>query len=200
MRLLLLGATGRTGRRVLRRLEARGDTVTTYGRRPGGGARDLVGPLDDPERLAQALEGVGAAICCLASGNRAPVCSTAARLLAGSAPAGLRVVTVSGASVAAPEDRRGPGARAAGAVMALFMGGMLTDRRAELAILRGSRLAWTALRPPRLTERPGRGSWRFDLDHPRGAALARDDLAGAVVEALERDDLIGRAPFVSAGP
>ena len=198
MRILLLGATGRSGGRVLRRLEARGDAVTTYGRRPGGGARELVGPLDDPEQLAHALEGADAAVSCLASGNRAPVCSTASRALAAVAPSGLRVVTVSGASVAAPEDRRGAGARMSDALMALFMGGMLADRREDLAILRGSDLAWTALRPPRLTERPGRGAWRFDVDRPRTAAISRDDLAGAVLEALDREDLIGRAPFVSA--
>ncbi|TVQ34259.1 MAG: hypothetical protein EA356_10880 [Geminicoccaceae bacterium] len=74
---------------------------------------------------------------------------------------------------------------------------MLADRQAELDRLRSSHLAWTALRPPRLTESGGRGVWRFDEDRPHALTISRDDLAGAVVEALHRDDLAGRAPFVS---
>lgn len=197
MRILLLGATGRTGRRVRERLAAQGHEVVTYGRRPGGGARVLTGSLDDVAGLRDALSGVDAAISCLASGNADPVCSTATRTLIAAADGPLRTLVVSGASVEMAGDVRGPLERAAVSAMRLFLGGMLADRRAELEILRASPLAWTALRPPRLTGRPGRGAWRFDADRPRTPQISRDDLAGAIVDALSRDDLIGCAPFVS---
>ena len=197
MRVLLLGATGRTGRRVLARLEDAGHDVVTYGRRPGGGARSLTGAIDDAGALGRGLEGAEAAISCLASGNRDPVCSAATRALIEAAARPLRYVVVSGASVAVPGDVRGPTDRAAGALMGLFLGGMLADRARELDRLRASPLAWTALRPPRLTDGRARGAWRFDEGRPHRMKITREDLAGAVVEALTREDLTRRAPFVS---
>ena len=200
MRVLLLGATGRTGRRVRHRLAAGGHEVVTYGRRPGGGAREMVGPVDDADGLRAALDGVDAIASCLASSNADPVCSTATRTLIAAADRPLRYVLVSGSTVAAAGDVPGWRDRAAAGVMRIFMGGMLADREAEMALLADAPLRWTALRPPRLTDRPGRGAWRFDLDRVRGTALSRDDLAGAVVEALARGDLTGRAPFISTAP
>lgn len=196
MRILLLGATGRTGRRVLHRLEAAGMPVTTYGRRAGGG-RALIGALDDAGKLRAALDDAEAVISCLASGNGDPACSVATRTLIAVASRPLRYVVVSGASVERPGDRRNALERGGLGLMRLFMGGMLADRQVELSLLEASTLAWTALRPPRLTEAPGRGAWRFDEDRVRTPSLTRDDLAGAVVEAVSRDDLIGKAPFVS---
>ncbi len=197
MRILILGATGRTGRRVLERVERRGDEAVTYGRRPGGGARSLVGAIDDAAGLRDALDGVEAVVSCLASGNAGAVCSTATRTLVAAADRPLRYVVVSGSTVAAAGDVGGRPERMAAFLMGLFFGGMLADRRAELAMLRDSGLAWTALRPPRLTDQAGRGAWRFAFDRPPAAKIARDDLAGAVVEALGRGDLVRRAPFVA---
>ncbi|MFW5642172.1 MAG: NAD(P)-dependent oxidoreductase [Roseicyclus sp.] len=197
MRILLLGATGRTGRRVRDRLEAQAHEVITYGRRPGGGMRAVTGPLDDVAGLRAALDGADGAVSCLASSNSEPVCSTATRTLIEATERPLRYVIVSGASVEMPGDVRGPFDRAMGWLFRLFFGGMLRDRQAELDQLRSSHLAWTALRPPRLTESAGRGVWRFDHDRPHALRISRDDLAGAIVEALHRDDLARSAPFVS---
>lgn len=199
MQCLLLGATGRTGQRVLQRLESHGLAVVTYGRRPGGGVRAHTGRLDDLDALRAALDGTDTVVSCLASGNDDAVCSTATRsLIATSAPQ-TRYVLVSGASVTMPGDRRNAVERVGLGAMRLFMGGMLEDRQTELRLLGDSSLAWTALRPPRLTETPGLGAWRFDDDRVRTPSLSRDDLAGAVVEAIGRADLAGRAPFVSRG-
>ena len=200
MRVLLLGATGRTGRRVLARLEAQGHDVVTYGRRAGGGARAVTGAVDDAAALRTALDGADAAISCLASSNREAVCARATRALIKAAGRPLRYVVVSGASVALPGDVRGPLDQAAVGLFRLFLGGMLADREDELATLRTAPLAWTALRPPRLTDRPGTGRWRLDDDRPHRPQITRDDLADAVVAVLARDDLAGRAPFVSEAP
>jgi nucleoside-diphosphate-sugar epimerase len=199
MQCLLLGATGRTGGRVLQRLEAEGAGVVTYGRRPGGGMRAMTGAIDDIDGMRTALDSIDTVISCLASANSDAVCSTATRTVVAAATRPLRYVIVSGASVEMPGDRRNAPARAAIGVMRLFMGGMLADRQAELAILKQSPLRWTALRPPRLTEATGCGAWRFDRDRVRTPSLSRDDLAGAVIEAVSREDLTRTAPFVSEG-
>ncbi|MFN4274636.1 MAG: NAD(P)H-binding protein, partial [Aliihoeflea sp.] len=74
---------------------------------------------------------------------------------------------------------------------------MLADRQRELAILQSSRLRWTMLRPPRLTDKPAAGQLRITFDLPASTAISRTDLARAVADALTDDTLIGRAPFVA---
>ncbi|MEM1128972.1 MAG: NAD(P)-binding oxidoreductase [Pseudomonadota bacterium] len=197
MRILLLGATGRTGRRVLARLETASHQVVTYGRRPGGGTWSLTGPVDNVERLREACHGADAVLSCLASTNAEPVCSSATAALVASGVRIPRYVVASTAGIEMPGDARGPLDQIADRVLGLFLGDMLADRRAELEILQGSDLPWTVLRPPRLTNRPGRGTWRFDRDRPHTSGISRDDLAGALIEALGREDLIAKAPFVS---
>lgn len=200
MRILLLGATGRTGRLVLARCIELGHHVITYGRRPGGGARALVGAMDDIDALAAACSDVDAVISCLASSNAVPVCSQATQSLIASKRRPLRYILVSGASVEMPADIRTPLDRNLASVFKLFFGGMLADRQMELEALASCDLSWTALRPPRLTNGTGEGAWVLNHDKPSHRYITRADLADAVIAVLAREDLIGQAPIMSAAP
>lgn len=200
MQVLVLGASGRTGRKIAARLVARGDRVVSLGRRDPGiaGLRHVNGTPGDREALRAALDGCDAVVSALASSNREPVCSaaTSALLSSGLAP---RYVVIGGAGVDVPGDRKGASDRIVGAIMRLVVGPMLADRTREREMLDASRLPYIFLRPPRLTDRPGTGRWRVTFDRPAGMDIAREDLAGAAVEALERDDLVRRSPFVAGG-
>lgn len=200
MRILLLGATGRTGRLVLARCVELGHHVTTYGRRPGGGAQALVGAMADVDALSAACSDVDAVISCLASSNAVPVCSQATQSLIASKRRPLRYILVPGASVEMPNDIRTPLDRRLASLFKVFFGGMLADRQMELETLASCDLKWTALRPPRLTNGSSEGAWVLNQDKPAYHCITRADLADAVISALARDDLIGQAPFVSAAP
>ncbi len=65
-------------------------------------------------------------------------------------------------------------------------------------MLAASTARWTVLRPPRLVDNRATGQWTFSFDRPAATWLDRTDLAGAMLEALERDNMIEQAPFVSA--
>jgi uncharacterized protein YbjT (DUF2867 family) len=197
MNLLILGATGRTGRAVLAKVRAAGHTVTSYGRRAAEGAdRALTGDFDAPD-FGREVRNADAVLSCLASSNSDPVCSRAAEAVRAADPT-ARYLTVAGAGVDMPEDRKGMGDKMIGAVMRVVARGMLADRQREVEMLAASDLRWTALRPPRLTEGKATGAWRFSLDRPQATWIDREDLAGAMLEALATDDRIGTAPFVSA--
>ena len=199
MHILLLGATGRTGRRILMAAKAAGHRVTAHGRRPASGAdRQIGGAWTDPA-LADAVREADATVSCLASSNREGICSAAAEAVLRAHPE-ARFLTVAGAGVDRPEDRKGLGDKAIGLVMRLTVGGMLADRQKEVDMLAASRARWTALRPLRLTEGKARGRWTFSFDRPAATWIDREDLAGAVLEAIDRDDMVGQAPFVSAAP
>ena len=196
MKLLILGATGRTGQRVVMAAREQGHHVTTFGRRASDtGDRGIVGGFDDPAFGAE-VRAADAVLSCLASSSRSPICSVAAQAAIEADPT-VRYLTVAGAGVDRPEDRKGLPDKAVGLIMRLTVGKMLADRQAEVDMLAASAARWTALRPPRLTEGRATGMWRFDFDKPSATWIDRDDLAAAMLSALSDDAMIGRAPFVS---
>ncbi|WP_067819021.1 NAD(P)H-binding protein [Actinomadura kijaniata] len=126
---LVTGATGNVGAELVRALLATGAPVRALVRGPDapvpGGARPVLGDLDDPGTLAGAFEGVEGVF--LLPGR-----ADMAGLLAGARDAGVRrVVLVSGGS-AALADMSNPISRS-----------MTLSERA----VRDSGLAWTFLRP-----------------------------------------------------
>lgn len=209
-RITLLGATGRTGARVLALLMAAGHEVTTLGRRAPAGAaapgaatsagegRHLVGDVMDRAMIDQALASSDALVNCLLSIGDPPLCSTIARHLAEAHP-GLRYVTIAGAAVSMPGDAKGLPDKLIAGALKLLQPRMLADRQGEADILARSSLIWTMLRPPALTEGEPTGQWQIAWDRPAKFRITRGDLAEAVVAALWREDLYAKAPFVS-GP
>ena len=197
MHLLVLGATGRTGRRVVERAVGEGYHVTAFGRRPAEGASHSITGAFEDDAFADAVRGAEAVLSCLASSNKEAVCSRAAEAALRADPL-VRYLTVAGAGVNRPTDEKGLPDKAIGLVMRLVVGRMLADRQREVDMLAASRARWTALRPPRLTEGKATGRWAFTHDRPAATWIDRDDLAGAMLEALARDDMVARAPFVSA--
>jgi uncharacterized protein YbjT (DUF2867 family) len=200
MKILLLGGTGRTGRLAAGALRDAGHELRALHRREVPGVQTIVAKIDDPEAMEQALSGVDAVVSALASSNTDPVCSKAASAVvvaAGGRP--YRYISVAGAGVDVPGDSKALPDRIVGGIMKLVVGRMLADRQREHQILADSNLDWTLLRPPRLIDGPptGRVVWSFDT--PAATKIRRSDLAQAMADALGRDDLIGRAPFVAEG-
>jgi uncharacterized protein YbjT (DUF2867 family) len=197
MKLLVLGATGRTGRDVVRLARKSGHHVTSFGRRASEDAAvSLTGQFGDAA-FAGAVSDADAVLSCLASTNTDPVCSRAAEAVRRADPA-ARYLTIAGAAVARPEDDKGLGDKVIGLIMKLVAGRMLADRQKEVDMLAASSLRWTALRPPRLISGKPAEGWRFDLDRPHTTAIDRADLAMAMLAAIEDEALVGKAPFVSS--
>jgi len=197
MHILLLGATGRTGKIVASCLVKAGHRVTAAGRRDPKiqGVAFRQADLSDKNDLIKAAQGMDGVVSALASAKGNPVCSGVARALTGQD--GMRYVTIGGAGVDAEGDQKGIPDRLMGWVMRRVVPEMLADRQAELGILQQSRLRWTMLRPPRLTDNPAKGAVRMSFDKPASAAIARGDLAQAVVDTLTDHATVGRAPFVA---
>lgn len=197
MHYVVFGASGRTGRLIARRLTEAGHAVTAPGRRDPQIAGVAFRPTDlaDAADVRDAVRGAAGVFSALASDKGNPACSTLARALADRE--GLRFVTIAGAGVDAPGDRKGLPDRIVGWIMRRVVAEMLADRQAELGILHSGRLRWTMLRPPRLTDRPGTGHYRITHDKPASTAIPRADLALAAIAIADDDSLVGRAPFVA---
>lgn len=203
MHVLVFGASGRTGRPLCESLLASGHTVRSLGRTDPGiaGVAHLAGDPTRPEDLQKALDGIDAVASALASSNSNTVCSdTAETLIHAAAGAPLRYLTIAGAAVDSPGDAKGVPDKIIGGIMKLVAGRMLADRQREHDLLRASPLAWTMLRPPRLTTAEPTGQFVLTYDKPATTQIPRGDLAAAMVACLADPATERRAPFVAAAP
>lgn len=198
MRVTVFGARGRTGRLVVEELLRAGHTVVAASRggEPVGGTRAVAANPLTGEGMDDALEACDAVVNALASGKDNPACSTLARTLMGRT--GLRYVSLGGAAVNHPRDRKGLVDRIATAITRFAGGEGVTDRQEELAILMGSGLRWTMLRAPFLVDGAATGDVEMSDERTPGMRLRRGDFAAVAVRALADDMLVGRAPFVGS--
>ncbi|MDG4822705.1 NAD(P)H-binding protein [Asanoa sp. WMMD1127] len=205
MKLTVLGATGGTGQHVVRRALDAGHHVTAVVRDPARltVAADprlevVVADVFDPESIAAAVTGRDAVIDTLGPrpGTEPTVCSRGAQAVvaavaANNSAARLLVVTGSGHARDAGD---GPVTRylLKPLVGALALRKQFADfGRAERAVF-DSRLRWTVLRPPQLTD-GGRKPYRTALDRNvrGGFRLSRADLADAIMVALDDPKTVG---------
>jgi putative NADH-flavin reductase len=199
MKVLVLGASGRTGRLALDALARRGHTPVAFVRRAVEGFEGPVvhGSPADVSALRPALEGVDAVFGCLGYAGSAQICLPTTLALISLAPTGLRYIVIGGAAVDAPGDQKGLADRIVSGVARLVAGKMVAERQQELDVLQASSLAYTFLRPPQLVDRPSLGAYQFSTDTPAHFRIARQDLAMAMVDTLESRQLERSAPFVS---
>lgn len=216
MKLTVFGATGGVGREVVRQALAAGHEVTAVVRDP---ARLPVAPHDrlqvavvpdltDAQALVPALEGRDAVVSALGSANNkqakaAPVTGPALRaVLAAMERAGVSRVTAVSAAPVGPDV---PGEDFfARAVFLPILRRVLRDLYADLAVmeatLAGSTAQWTVVRPPRLLNRPGTGTYRRVIggNVPGGRVIPRADVAHALLTTLTDPTTIRQAVGVAS--
>ncbi len=159
MNLVILGATGRTGRLAVEQALAAGHTVTALVRSPekltirNSTLRVVAGKATDSGDLARALEGADAVISTLGGGESVIADSTAAIVAAAHQTGVRRVVVLS--SWLVERDRMNPVLRVATGVA---MGGLIKDKSAGEELLRQSDLDWTIVYASMLGDGPATGS------------------------------------------
>ncbi len=220
MRLTVFGATGGIGRQLLAQAVAAGHEVTAVARDPRrlpAGMRAVTADLAAPDDVAlrDAVAGADAVLSAIGPSGRAAagITEPATRaIVRAMADAGVRrIVVVSAAPVGTvpspgnphpPRHDPGDGPLLRYAVGPLLKA-VLRDHYADLArmedVLRGSGLDWTAVRPPKLTDKPLSGAYRTALDrNVRGGAFAsRATVAACMLGSLERPETVGRAVGVA---
>jgi hypothetical protein len=72
------------------------------------------------------------------------------------------------------------------------------DRENQLAVLNSSRVDWVAVRVPRLTDAPAKGSVRAFFGNPsHSMKVTRADLADFMLKQLTETRWLGQAPMIS---
>ncbi len=144
MNLLVLGATGRTGRLVVEQALAAGHTVTALVRSPekltivNANLRVVAGEATDKAAVSGALEGADAVISTL-GGKGSVIADSTQAIVAAAHEAGVsRVVVLS--SWLVERDRMDAVTRL---LTGLAMGPLIKDKSAGEEVLRRSELDWT---------------------------------------------------------
>jgi putative NADH-flavin reductase len=214
MRIAVIGASGRTGSHVVRQALGRGHEVLAVARHPesldfddqGTGVGGLAvrgADILDPERLTEALEGADAVISAVGIGaSRRPTeiysRGTANLLSAMSAAGATRVTVVSAAPVGPREEQSALQRYVAMPILERVFGATYADMRVMEALFHESGTDWTALRPPRLVDKPAAGHYRLDRRPlPRGGNLTIADLATALLDCLSGPDAQRQALYVA---
>lgn len=199
MRIVLLGASGRTGTEVVAQALARGDEVVAVAREgsavPSGvevvrAAFDEDGVMDDVARGADVV------VSALGARGRGPttVCTDGVTAVVGAMHrTGVRrLVVVSASGLPGEGDDVAVRWLVKPVLQRVFRHPYADMTRME-EIVRASGLDWTIVRPPRLTDGPRTDRYRRTLDRhvPRGHRVARADVATEILRAAADRATVG---------
>lgn len=207
-KILVLGATGGTGRLIVRQALARGHEVTALVRSPAkagdlNGARLVVGDVRDEATLRDALGGQDAVISALGTPaspfREATLLSTATHALVAAMKAERvsRLVCITG--IGAGDSAGHGGFMFDRLVFPLLLRKVYADKNRQEATVRDSGLDWVLVRPAVLNDKPGRGTIRAltDLAGFHGGSISRDDVANFVLDQVRTDTWLHRSPLIA---
>lgn len=206
---LVLGANGPSGRRTVEQALERGLAVGALTRRPAGfpivheRLRVIGGDATDPATLDAAVAPYDAVVSVIGTSfTRHPVevYSTTARLVVDSMDrhGKSRLVVVTSAGVRPADAHRGTRLEnLLFAVLRRTITRTVYDDMVRMEdVVSASRLDWTIVRPPGLTDEPGTG-YAVAENAIAGPYCARDDLAAMLLDQLDDDRSLRRVLAVT---
>ena len=205
MKVLVLGATGGTGRLIVSDAVAKGHSVVALVRSTAAadlpGAALIEGDARDESTLARALDGCDAVVSALGTGigfRKVSLLTEATRaLIPAMTRSGVRrLVCISALGVG---DSRGHGGFIFDRLFQpLLLSQAYKDKNRQEAVFRASSLDWVIVRPGMLIDGPARGRVKAvaDLAGINGGKIARADVARFVVDQLTTDTWLRQTPVI----
>ena len=206
----VVGASGRTGQRVVTELTARGYGVRALMRSPAAasarspGVEYVKADVLDPSGLGDCLMGCSAVVSALGVGSsRTPTTVYShgiTAIHAAMTAAGVRrISTISAAPVGPRAEQPFLDRRLAMPILDRIFGATYQDMARMESLLAGTDLQFVCLRPPRLVDRPAKGHYRLGIGSPpdHGRRITCSDLATALIDVLDSPGLARRAIYVS---
>ncbi|MGJ7557643.1 NAD(P)-dependent oxidoreductase [Variovorax sp. RB3P1] len=207
-KVLVLGATGGTGRLIVKQALARGHEVHALVRSPEKasgleGATITVGDASDERALRNALRGMDAVISALGTPasplREVTALSTATRALVGAmrAQGVQRLVCITG--MGAGDSAGHGGFFFDRLIFPALLRKVYADKNRQEAIVRDSGLDWVLVRPSVLNDKASGPTVRAltDLSGFHGGTIARADAASFVLDRVNGDAWLRRSPLIS---
>jgi putative NADH-flavin reductase len=207
MKLLILGATGPTGRHVVDLALRSGDSVTTFVRNPAalGDLADKVtvvtGDATSQRDIAAAAVGHDAIISALGRGNSVRADSlftrASAAVIGAAKEAGVsRLVWLSSFGVGHTFDWSSTTQKA---IYRTLLRSIYADKEIADERIRTSGLDWTVVYPTRLTHGPAKGTYSAGDQLPMkgNPIISRADVAAFMHQAAHGSEWIHRSPVIT---
>ena len=208
MNIAVFGATGRTGKQVVEQALERGYEVTAFARNPEklGELRERIqviqGDVQDKEKVSQAVAAADAVISVLGPTKNEPVFEvtrgTENILDAMEQHEVSRLVLSTGAGIGDPNDEPKLFHRVMNLLVKTFSRYIYEDMKRTVETVRGSSGDWTVVRVPVLTDDPATGEVKVGwVGKGMGPRISRADMAGFLLDQLEDDTYLRKAPAIS---
>jgi putative NADH-flavin reductase len=207
MKILVLGATGPTGRLIVGEAIGLGHEVVALVRDDSKasdlhGVNLVQGDARDRAALASALDGCDGVISALGTKmspfSRVDLLSSATKALVQAMidREVRRLICITG--LGAGDSRGHGGFLFDRVILPLLLSHVYDDKDRQEAVVRGSDLDWTLVRPMVLTNKPPSGhvQAQVDLTNVHGGSISRADVAHFVVEELTTRRWLKQAPLI----
>ena len=206
MKIVIFGATGKTGIELVKQALEQGHAVTAFVRDPARLAIEnenltfVTGDVFDPSSVAKAVEGQDSVICALGAGSelkKTTVRTTGTINIISSMQKNSikRLIVVTAMGVGESWDTLS-------LFNKLFFATLLKssreDHETQEVAVKESGLDWTIVRPSGLTETPRTGI--YDVGEnilATTSKIARADIADLILKELEQNMLIGKAVTIT---
>jgi putative NADH-flavin reductase len=208
MKIVVFGASGRMGIKVVEQALEAGHIVTAFLRTPTKIAIQhpnltlFQGNVMDAAAVENAIAGQEVVISVLHT-TRPPVPglmeTSAQNILSAMQKHGIRrIISTTGAAVPQPEDHPKAGDRLINALLNILDKNFVVDSSANVKVIQASNLDWTIVRFPRVMDGARTGKYRVAyLGQDSGTQISRADGADFVLKELTGKKWLRKAPVVS---
>lgn len=187
-KVLILGASGRTGRHISKYLE-------NYS------PKDFKGDAMDLKTVEKQVKGCDAVISVIGhvkgSYSRVQTKSINNVIAAMKAHQIKRVISLTGTGVRVPGDQPSLIDKLMNTAVTIIDRQRVEDGIAHFEVLKNSNLDWTVVRVLKLTNSTKSQTWRFSATGPAKTFIARREVAKAIAQILEDDSFVKEAPIIS---
>lgn len=206
MKLIVFGASGGTGRAVVKQALEKGYIVTAFVRDAAklGVSHDrlrvVVADVTDPASVEQAMADSEAVISALGptrTSSKTAIRAGAANIVAAMNMHGVRrLIWQTGAGVRDGGDEPSAIRTVMVSLMKLLSPGVLEDSEGAFETIKASDLNWTIVRVPILKDGPKQGGYHAGFAPPLPKPVSREDVAEFLLKQLSDGAFVRRSPMI----
>jgi putative NADH-flavin reductase len=208
MKLTVFGATGQTGKEIVRQALDAGHEVIVVARDParlaelGSKVRVVQGDSMDARVVEDAVTGTDAVLSALGHGRDSPsdlLAKSTSNIVEAMKKRNVRrIVVLTNVAARNPGDRPSSYNRFLRILLTLFRGPMARDTAREAEIISESGLDWTIVRANLLTNNPPTRKYRVgEFDGKTGTRVSRADVAAFMISCVIENKYIRAKPVIS---
>jgi putative NADH-flavin reductase len=205
-KIAVLGGSGKAGKYLVKELLRKGYSVKALARdtrkmEPTVKSLEVIqGNARDYASVFNLLSGCDAVISTLGpSRNQPDTCSIAVgHLIKAAQDVNIRrYIEVAGLAIDTPRDKKGLLTNILVTTMRWFASDAINDRQKDYELLKESTIQWTIVRCPLIKLTEATGNVKTSLADRPGNQISATDLASFLIDQLNSDRFIGKAPFIS---